>query len=93
MATQIWTSDRRLYLDKAGAVVEAADPTKATLLVPAGGTLPLEQARALGLVAEPAPAAEPKGKPAPANKARTPKETKGKPAADDASADGEGDPA
>lgn len=71
MAANTWTADRRLYLDKAGAVVEANDPTRARLLVPAGGTLPIARARALGLVVEPA-AEEPKGKPAPANKAKTP---------------------
>ena len=46
-----WTSDRRLYLAADGVtVVEHDDPRKATLLVPAGGTLPLDRARALGLV-------------------------------------------
>lgn len=89
MATTTWTSDRRLYLDAAGRVVEAGDPARAILLVIAGGTLPLARARALGLVRddpppapappdEPAPAAaaEPKGKPAPANKAKRPSEAK-----------------
>jgi hypothetical protein len=75
----IWTADRRLYLDKAGAVVEADDPTRATLLVPAGGALPYERAQALGLIVEPAPAEEappPASKPQPKNKVKAPAETK-----------------
>ena len=54
-----WTSDRRIYLDAAGNVVEANDPNKLTLLVAAGGTMPLAEAKRLGLVApEPAESAE-----------------------------------
>ncbi len=76
-ARNIWTSDRRLYLDAAGKVVEADDPTRATLLVNAGGAIPIERAEALGLVN--APAAEPQPAPegekakakAPANKAKS----------------------
>ena len=66
----IWTADRRIYLDKHGNAVEADNPAKAVLLVPAGGVLPLERAQALGLAAEPEPAEEPKAKPAPPNKGR-----------------------
>lgn len=52
MATNIWTADRRLYLDKDGKPVEADDPGRATLLVNAGGSIPIERAKALGLVAQ-----------------------------------------
>jgi len=66
-----WIADRRIYLDAQGNAVEANDPAKATLLVPVGGTLPLERARALGLVPTPAAPPEPaKAKIAPANKGR-----------------------
>jgi len=74
MTTTIWTADRRLYLDKNGRVVEATDPTRSRLLVPTGGTLPLSQADALGLLPAPAvPVDAPalKGRQAPPNKART----------------------
>ena len=67
-----FTSDRRLYLDKYGKVVEADDPTKLTLLVGEGGTIPMARAKELGLT-EPVEAApdeadgdEPKAKSAPA---------------------------
>ena len=46
----VWTSDRRLYLDAAGTVVEEGDPASATLLVIEGGTLDMARARELGLV-------------------------------------------
>jgi hypothetical protein len=75
----IWTSDRRLYLDRAGRVVEADDPTRATLLVPAGGTLPYARAEALGLIVAPTPAEEAPpvaGKPTPKNKAKVVAENK-----------------
>ena len=49
----VWTSDRRLYLDAAGSVVEEGDPTSATLLVIEGGTLDMARARELGLVDAP----------------------------------------
>jgi hypothetical protein len=52
MASNVWTANRRLYLDKAGRVVEADDPNRASLLVPAGGALPLDRARELGLLGE-----------------------------------------
>lgn len=45
-----WTSDRRIYLDKDGGVVENDDPKKLTLLVAEGGTLPMEKAVGYGLV-------------------------------------------
>jgi len=70
----VWIANRRLFLANDGTVVEATDPRKATLLVPEGGALPMEQAKALGLVAEPAPVAAPEPTPkarhVPANKAR-----------------------
>ena len=53
MVTNLWTADRRLYLDSAGKAVEANDPTRRSLLVAVGNTIPLEQAHALGLVVEP----------------------------------------
>ncbi len=70
-----YVANRRLYLDKDGKVVEANDPTRATLLVPAGGTLPEQQARDLGLLvveekAQPAPAENKDKKAAPENKAK-----------------------
>jgi hypothetical protein len=43
-------SDRRLYLDAEGNVVEADNPKKLTLLVAEGGELPMDQARQYGLV-------------------------------------------
>lgn len=52
-------SDRRLYLDAEGNVVEANDPKKRTLLVGKGGELPMEDARRYGLVGD-----EPAQKPA-----------------------------
>lgn len=76
MADTTWTSPRRLYLDKAGKVVEENDPTRASLLVAAGGSIPLARAQELGLLDEakaaPAPA-ETKLRPGPAeNKALSP---------------------
>lgn len=71
MAT--WTSDRRLYLDADGNVVEANDPAKRTLLVSAGGKLTEERARELGLVTDDAKGKAPvnnKAKKAPVNKAK-----------------------
>lgn len=59
MAENTWTADRRLYLDKDGKVVEADDPTRARLLIAQGGALPIEQAKALGLVVEEKAAAAP----------------------------------
>lgn len=58
----VWTSDRRLYLDKDGNVVEGKGPNRVSLLVAAGGSLPMETARKYGLVkdAEPEPAPVPK---------------------------------
>ena len=50
-----WQSDRRLYLDATGNVVESSDPNKASLLVHKGGTIPMEQARRLGLVKDEQP--------------------------------------
>jgi hypothetical protein len=45
-----FVSDKRLYLDKDGNVVEEKDPNRLTLLVAAGGRLPMEQAQKYGLV-------------------------------------------
>lgn len=47
--TALWTSDRRLYLDAAGNVVEAGDSKRASLLVAEGNTIPYEHAQRLGL--------------------------------------------
>lgn len=80
-----WVSDRRLWLDANGAVVEDGDPAAAFLLVTKGGTLPLNVAKSHGLVTEPEPegdavkteAPETKAvKGPPENKAMAPKETK-----------------
>lgn len=46
----LWTSDRRLYLNNEGEVVEADDPTRVELLIGIGGTLPIADASALGLM-------------------------------------------
>jgi hypothetical protein len=54
-----YIADRRLYLDKDGKVVEDGDPTKVSLLVGAGGMIPEEQARALGLLEEKKAKADP----------------------------------
>jgi len=74
-----WTneSDRRLYLDADGKVVQEDDPNAATLLVGPGGELPEERARALGLLSE-GPADEPAGPPAAteANAVEAPPENK-----------------
>lgn len=77
MAEHTWTADRRLYLDKDGTVVEADNPARVRLLIAEGGTLPIEQARALGLIpVEAAPPVEQKLAAGPAaNKAQ--KGTKG----------------
>jgi hypothetical protein len=68
----MWTSDRRLYRDAEGNVVEATDPSKQSLLVGKGGTLPLDQARELGLVDEPEAETEEKAKAPKSNKAKAP---------------------
>lgn len=69
MATNLWTADRRIYLDAKGAAVEADDPTRQTLLVAQGSTIPLAEAERLGLI-EVTPA-EVKVKAAPSNKAKS----------------------
>lgn len=51
----VFVSDRRLYLDALGNVVETNNPAKRTLLVAAGCTLPLETARKYGLVKDAEP--------------------------------------
>lgn len=50
VATNMWTADRRLYLDKDGKAVEADDPTRSSLLVAEGGQLAIEDAQRHGLV-------------------------------------------
>jgi hypothetical protein len=50
MASNMWTADRRLYLDQDGKVVEADDPNRASLLVAQGGSIPLADAERYGLV-------------------------------------------
>ena len=47
MASNVWISDRRLYLNAAGQVVEAGAPDRVSLLVAAGGRLPLADAERL----------------------------------------------
>lgn len=83
MATNLWTADRRLYLNAEGKVVEADDPTRQSLLVAQGGTIPLADAERLGIVTVTpaqittvAPAGGEKAKAAPANKAKTAPENK-----------------
>lgn len=62
-----YTADRRLWLTADRArVVEDGDPEAAFLYLTPGKSVPLDEARAFGLVSD-----EPKGKAAPANKART----------------------
>lgn len=55
----VWTSDRRIYLDKDGNAVEAKDPARVSLLVAAGCTLPMETARRYGLVKDVVPEVAP----------------------------------
>jgi len=83
MATNLWTADRRLYLNADGKAVEADDPTRQSLLVAQGGTIPLADAEKYGLVtivpaqiANIAPAPEEKAKAAPTNKAKAAPENK-----------------
>lgn len=68
MASNVWTADRRLYLNDKGEVVEADDPARVSLLVATGGTIPMVDAERYGLLTS---------KPAPsANKAKAPKADK-----------------
>ena len=83
MATNLWTSDRRIYLNAEGKAVEADDPTKQSLLVAQGGTIPLADAEKYGLVTVTpaqvttvAPASSEKAKAAPTNKAKAAPENK-----------------
>lgn len=46
----LYTSDRRLYTDAEGNVVEQDDPKRQRLLVAEGGTLTTEQAKKAGLL-------------------------------------------
>lgn len=45
-----WVSSERWYLTDAGEVVGAEDPRKSTLLIAAGGRMPLAEAEMYGLV-------------------------------------------
>lgn len=75
----VYTSEERLYLNENGAVVPADSPEKLTLLVGAGGSIPMARAQELGLAkpdkAEKAEETKAVEKPA-SNKAITNKETK-----------------
>lgn len=51
---EVWTADRRLYLDKDGKVVEADDPNRTELLAAEGVEVPAARARELGLTQDPA---------------------------------------
>ncbi len=55
----MYTSDRELYLDDKGNVVEADDPNRLTLIASKGGKIPMEDARRHGLIADPGEAAQP----------------------------------
>jgi hypothetical protein len=79
MASNVWTASERLYLTKDGRAVKADDPDRASLLVPAGGTLPLERARELGLVTD-AAQAEPVAEPNPIKRAPSANKVKAVPA-------------
>ena len=46
----LYISRERLYLNSEGNVVKANDPSRATLLVAAGGSMPMARAQELGLV-------------------------------------------
>ena len=46
----MWTSEEALFLNAAGEVVGAKDPSKLTLLVRAGGSIPVEEAKRYGLI-------------------------------------------
>jgi hypothetical protein len=72
MASNLYTSDRRLYLNADSKVVEADDPSRVSLLVPEGGTIPMADAEKYGLTTPVAPV---KAAP-PANKAKLPSENK-----------------
>lgn len=45
-----YTADRRIYRNAAGALVEADDPTRLTLVIAEGQTIPRARAEQLGLV-------------------------------------------
>lgn len=50
MAEGQYTSNERVYLDKDGNRVDAKDPKRHTLAVAAGASIPMGEARRLGLV-------------------------------------------
>ena len=50
MKDQMWTADRRIFLDPNGNAVEANDRTRVSLLVAPGLKIPMKQAIELGLV-------------------------------------------
>jgi hypothetical protein len=47
-----YVSDKRVYVDRDGKVVDEKDPARHTLVVAAGGSIPHERALELGLVKE-----------------------------------------
>lgn len=65
-----YTADRDLYLNRSGGVVEATDPTRLSLLVRTGGTLPAARARELGLIPPEATAPAERGLLSPENRRR-----------------------
>jgi len=73
MANTVYVASERLYLDDAGNVVSADDPTRRTLLVPAGGTLPQARAEALGLLTSDDDTVSDSGPATPAERATTPR--------------------
>lgn len=53
----MWVADKRYYVDRAptdpkAQIVDQGSPRAAFVLVPAGGEIPLDQARRLGLTTE-----------------------------------------
>lgn len=78
MASNMWTADRRLYLNAEGQAVEADDPTRIKLLVAAGGSIPMADAERYGLITVQPAVVTPaeKAKAPAANKAAAPKANK-----------------
>lgn len=64
MKTPMYQSTERLYLNSKGEVCSAGDPDKQSLLVPAGGMLPMADAVRYGLTTETAAPAAPAEQPA-----------------------------
>lgn len=75
----VFTATERLYLDPEGNVVKAKDPNRARLLIGAGQTMPMDEARRLGLVEEENGGGEKASRTAPETKAvKAPPENKSK---------------